>query len=342
MIVVGGQISGSPSVPAQIGIGSFGSSPVRLQFALDYRQLKISNRIMELELPDETNKRSNNPEIRERINMSVGFATLLLAIVTFWTTARISGIEDYLRSEISRRNSDLDQLSQRSTSIEKLANERELQLAKLDASLSEVLSDSLIAQSDLGRLQTQSATSETKLVLAELSRQNINKELAEKSRLFEVYQKREAFERLSAPLFLVGYFSENLSGEALLEGVNNIPENARNRQVNQYIALSKTNFAKVCRSFEYYQPLLPEILPNPGNPVDRMISSIGNDREEVMAQDRRAISDWNERYERYTESQNAYEQARVSEIDRLVADAKDCLCQTLVQDLEETNQVCSG
>lgn len=342
MIVVGGQISGSSSVPARIRIGSFGPSTVRLQFALDYRQLKISNRIMELDLPDETNKRSNNPEIREWINMSVGFATLLLAIVSFWTTARISGIEDYLRSEISRRNSDLDQLSQRSTSIEKLANERELQLAKLDASLSEVLSNSLIAQSDLGRLQTQSATSETKLELAELSRQNINKELAEKSRLFEIYQKKEAFERMSAPLFLVGYFSENLSGEALLEGLNNIPENARNRQVNQYIALAKTNFTKVCRSFEYYQPLLPEILPDPGNPVDRMVSSIGNDREEVMAQDRRAISDWNERYERYTESQNAHEQARVSEIGRLVADAKDCLCQTLVQDLEEVNQVCSG
>jgi hypothetical protein len=70
-------------------------------------------------------------ETREWLNVLVAIGALLIGVVSFWTTARISGLEDYLRSEIGRRNIELNELSQRTQRMQGLSDLQSDQLAAI-------------------------------------------------------------------------------------------------------------------------------------------------------------------------------------------------------------------
>ena len=286
-------------------------------------------------------KKGHIPEFREWLNAGIGLAALLLALVSFWTTARISGLEEYLRSEITRRNSDLDQLSERSASIEKLANEREAQLASLDAATSEILASSLLAQSQLAQVQSEVATARSRLAAAQLSRSNIENSLRDQSQNFDLFQRRQTFEQASLGLTLAGSIRmEEPSGRALLEQVRLLPEPAGRDENRRYLRLIKSDFEKVCPTFVSRLPKLPDRLPNPGSATDRMIDAIRDNRESVMAQDKLAIANWSREYEAYLEREKEYSQAKVDATFKLIIVARDCMCGTLTTNQFQKADIC--
>jgi hypothetical protein len=83
------------------------------------------------------------------LNALAALGTLAIGIVTLWTTARISGIEDYLRSEIGRRNSDLNVLSDRTRRLTAVAEDRSSLLEKLRSSTDRIIASSIAAQGSL-------------------------------------------------------------------------------------------------------------------------------------------------------------------------------------------------
>lgn len=83
------------------------------------------------------------------LNAVSALGTLAIGIVTLWTTARISGIEDYLRSEIGRRNSDLNTLSDRTRRLTAVAEDRSHLLENLRSSTDRVMASSIAAQGKL-------------------------------------------------------------------------------------------------------------------------------------------------------------------------------------------------
>jgi len=83
------------------------------------------------------------------LNAVAAIGTLAIGIATLWTTAQISGIEDYLRSEIGRRNSDLNALSDRTRRLAAVAEDRSSLLEKLRSSTDRVMASSIAAQGNL-------------------------------------------------------------------------------------------------------------------------------------------------------------------------------------------------
>jgi len=84
--------------------------------------------------------------IREWMNVVAAIGGLVVAVVALWATAQISGLENYLRSEIGRRNNELNSLSRKAESLEKTADERARRLSELQATTEALMASSVAAQ----------------------------------------------------------------------------------------------------------------------------------------------------------------------------------------------------
>jgi len=98
--------------------------------------------------------RRNWSELREWGNIGIAAAALLLSIVSFWVTLQVSSIEDYLRSEIGRRNFELNRLSDRASQLEEIAHKRETLLQELDAATVSALTSVSDAQLKISDAET--------------------------------------------------------------------------------------------------------------------------------------------------------------------------------------------
>jgi hypothetical protein len=282
--------------------------------------------------------KKHHPELREWINVLVGISALLLAAVSFWTTARISGLEDYLRSEISRRNSELDELSQRSREIEKVAIDRERQLARLDAATNQAIAASLLTQSelarsqnDLGSLRVNVATAKEQLASAKNSKDVLQEEFVHQTRDFELFQRQQAYQISSTSLWSLGgmYIYENLNGEAAVNLAGNVPKGAGNATIRKYIQVIKDRTTEVCPSLSKWQPTLPSPPKEPGFVgEDYDVSAKGAlrmSKAEWQAND----AAYSKVMKAYEENRKKYDEDRWQQTNAIIEMTQRCMCKTL-------------
>ena len=104
---------------------------------------------------------------REWANLAVAAAALILGVVSFWTTAQVSSLEDYLRSEIARDNGELNRLADRSAALEQDATQSAERLRQLRDTADELLLSSLRSQQELETANSEATSSRFRLFEAD-------------------------------------------------------------------------------------------------------------------------------------------------------------------------------
>lgn len=212
------------------------------------------------------------PEWREWIHVAVAVATFLLAVVSFWTTARISGLEAYLRSEISRRNSDLDALAKQSAGMAQLASERERQLARLDSATSEIIASSLSAQAQLaerqGELtQVHSEVSEARhrLSVTQASQQRLEEDFTKQEKAFDLFRRQKAYDQTMLTFSWFGLDEKIPSGVDVVQMIRRMAHLGQSTDNTLYPYLSEIDekFLRVCPGFDERQPSIDVVKPKP-------------------------------------------------------------------------------
>lgn len=290
-------------------------------------------------------KKPNLPELREWINALVGVSALLLALVSFWTTARISGLEGYLRSELSRRNTDLDKLAERAAQIERLAIEREEQLAQLDGATREIVASSISAQAllseaqaRLSNVEAEVSTARYQLASTERALDSVASDFRGQTEAFDLFRRRQSFEYATLQLAVQSLsLFEQPTGAKLVSEIANIPEPTRQNEIKRYIGIIKEDFGKVCPDFMRRIPSLPDRLKNPGLPLNRVLRDSRSPPETQTD-----LEKWQKQYSEYLASDRAYTDARNNAISSLIEDAENCMCRTLSTDGYSPSQICPG
>lgn len=293
--------------------------------------------------------------LREWLNVIAAIGALLVGIVTFWTTARISGLEDYLRSEISRRNSDLNAISNQTQRLSALAEERAERLANLQNITDQVTANNLVAQSrlivnqqELSRLgvdiiSARQTISEERnrlyLLNEQASRQSSIIELFRRQRLSEAAFSRIAFVRLSD-------IEKDFSGESVYNEISHWTSQQFDRDLHPYFADFHKNALRTCKSLASYSPSIPPKIEYPDGPKrPGSISSDGNSYLMTNKEYERwnyELKEWNKRYSDISAANNLRFEAQQKSSQYLFNAASHCICQALATEDQPIDKVCPG
>jgi hypothetical protein len=276
--------------------------------------------------------------IREWSNLAVGIGALLVAIVSVWTTAQISGLEDYFRSEISRRNSDLNGLADQGRRLNALADEREKRLADLQTTTEQVTASSLEAQGkllatqqELSRLgfavvnaKQSVATSEARLAL-------LRTQSDHQSSSIDLYKRQRFFEQVHLRVLWRGYREDQhgaiLDGEAAYKMITSWAVGEFDPELAPYLDEFISNAKNTCEWIRSYRPGIPEQLSFPPGPMP-----LGG----------AARAEWEKRWEAAGESQRRALDA--SEVARkyVLEATGSCMCRALATARHTAKEICGG
>lgn len=295
---------------------------------------------------------------REWMNVLAAVGALLVGVVSLWTTAQISGLEDYFRSEIKRRNSDLNTLAAQSRRLNTLADERSNELAKLQTTTDAITALNLAAQGrliatqqELTKLGFEVAGARQTLAHSEARLTSLAAQSSEQVRLIDRFRRKHFYERASMRIFFVNLFSEEgevnlLRGERVYQSIVNLPASEVNSELIQYLPEFTANARSTCQWIRSYNPEVPRQVPYPkgpampGKPSEDGRSKLMTDREykQWIAQ----TEDWNKRWSEVSATNRAaFEQTqRIREY--LSEAAANCICRALVNADNSASEICPG
>lgn len=223
---------------------------------------------------DEARPIRNWPELREWANVFTAFAALALGVVSFWTTTQISGIEDYFRSEISRRNAEIGSATSRAERLERRVSRSEERLEDLRVAADKFAAASSTAQSVL--LTSQQQLLETNSELSSNRRTLTNLEAA----VIEQKQQIDTFRRsrvmLDASFELSRYYFRNRAepdrrnrhpGQEGLDELRNVGLAVTDAELAPFYASIRDSASKICRYLENYSPPIPNEKTLPTSPI---------------------------------------------------------------------------
>ena len=272
-----------------------------------------------------------------------------MGVVSFWTTARISGLEDYLRSEIGRRNSELNALSARSERAQSFAEKRAEALANLQFSADELAASFASTQARLeqaktalGDLQLQAVTSQGKL--SELN----NRASAQADRL-DLLNRRRVYQEVSmgAVWRLMLNSSPQPLGEAAYEFVVSSSAPADENDLLPYYAELRTAAALTCRQIKSYSPAIPEQIKYPEHPTPpgervKGMQTVYKMTLQQKADWEKAQKDWSQKWDEASKSNDAASHYGIA-AQRYAADTvSQCACTALATERHPASAICPG
>lgn len=295
------------------------------------------------------NKARDWPEIREWANLAIALTALLVGVVTFWTTTQISGLEDYFRSEISQRNSDLEDATYRARQLDDRLRVGQERLAELQVTADRLAAANNEAQSRIVGLQSRSfdlLTSQQRTERALSDSQDqlalTASQIADQQLLVEKYRRedvlahaRRTFRYLEFTEFLRGESSEysnTFDGPFALKELSNFGLGVTSVTHMPYYEAIRTRGVALCRRLESYSPDIPKVRahpklgPRPGrvdkNGVRWMTS---RETERWNAQ----FAAWNEKWDQTTKHNNSIREARRAIEEYIVASLNSCACRSI-------------
>lgn len=291
------------------------------------------------------------PEIREWLNVVTAVAALLLAAVSFWTTARISGLEDYLRSEISRRNSELDSISSRSKNIEKLAIERERQLASLDGATNSIIASSLLAQaqlaqsqSSLSQVRTEALAARQQLSDTRVAEAQLKNSLNAQASDFDLFRRRQAYQYASMNIsFTTLYFvdgGEFPTAADFAQSAKSMRPDTGSETLAPYFLEIRNNFDRACPLYGAKDTSLPPKGTMPPAPTIRYIK--GTSSAEIDRLTKEAQDKYTRDFQGYMVTQRNRNDAEIKMFRELSDEASKCACLSLANQEFSSAQICPG
>lgn len=301
-------------------------------------------------MPTRRRKTRQWGEIRDWLNVAAALGALLIGIVSLWTTAQISGLEDYLRSEITRRNTDLNAVAARSSMLERTAEARAERLATIQASLDNLLSSSLRVQQDLigsqgelASVRAQVGEARGALSAARAEATTVRGLFTTQAREFEILRRQQAYEYATIQLAFSTVredFHDISLGQRLRDSLVNLRAPRRQQWLAPYLSKVSRLVDQVCPDLQRKQlnlspkPVLPEA-PEVNYPRNASSARIIELRNEAM--DR-----WGLDIKKYSEANDAYYRRLQQERERLTVVANECVCLALSDDGFATSDICEA
>jgi len=152
-------------------------------------------------------------DILDWINAASSIAVIMLGIVTLWVTVRISGLEDYFRSEVARRNQEIVTTSRE-------LNAAKLGVEKAQRDLANIKSQRDSLEREIDQITELLQEKESDLVnrLAEIEdTRNENEGLLRRSR-----QIREIADRIEKENALRDFYFRNFNADQTIRGTTQI------------------------------------------------------------------------------------------------------------------------
>ncbi|MDY7096756.1 MAG: hypothetical protein SXU28_01325 [Pseudomonadota bacterium] len=301
-------------------------------------------------------KPRNWPEIREWFQVIIAFVALLVAVVSFWTTTQISGLEDYLRSEVSRRNSELDRLASDTDRVRTAAANQEEQLAELSASADRLVSNYIDAQAnvertrdELIRIQGEAATAQNALISKQLESDALEVEVAEQRDAIDFFRRRRVYEAsIFRILFGVGLDPDDdeISGERVLTLLGSLYPSSSESELSPYYDETRLRAARICEPLRSFKPEIPPKQEYPDNPPrygTPVMTSQGlgyrMTEEEARLQEE-AREKWREDFNAVTEANGARSDLIISVNEYLRNYGQRCVCLALATEKHSAEDIC--
>jgi hypothetical protein len=295
--------------------------------------------------------------VREWTNLAVGGGALLVAIVSVWTTAQISGIEDYFRSEISRRNSDLNSLADQARRLGTLADERERRLAQLQTSTERITASNLAAQGklistqeELSRLGFEVLSAKQTIATSKASLASLSAQSNQQKDLIDLFRRQRFFEKASLRLLFRGIWSEQnnsaFDGEIAFQTITNWAAADVDPDLAAYLPDFRAKARRTCEWIRTYKPVIPEQQPYPKGPAmpGKLVDN-GTARQMTQKEYQAwtaAQEAWNKRWSEVSEANRRAFEASQKAREFLSKATATCVCQALVTANHPASAICPG
>ena len=295
--------------------------------------------------------------IREWTNLAVAIGVLLVAIVSVWTTTQISGLEDYFRSEIARRNSDLNTLADQGRRLSGLADEREKQLADLQTTTEKVTASSMEAQGrllatqqELSRLGIEVVSAKQTIAGSEARLSSLAAQSARQVSLIDLFRRQRFFERAYMRVVFAGIRfdqqKEPYDGETMYRLITNWTPGELDPELAVYLPEFRSNAMGTCEWIRSYKPTIAQRQSYPDAPTMPGKRTADGDSVRMTQREYRdwiaARDDWNKRFgEVSAANDRSMKSAQVAR-ENLNKAATSCICQALGTAQNSPGAICQG
>lgn len=286
--------------------------------------------------------------IREWLNVFATIGMLLIGVVSIWTTARISGVEDYFRSEVTRRNSDLNSLSERSAALERVAKIRAEQLLELQTSIDTLIAASLDAQRRLSDTQSELDKVRYEVLSAELTldktlRDQVSAQALfdEQATQFDLFKRKKTYTSTIIRMILRDFYEnedDSLIGSKIEDVLLTFPLSEEDMQLSEYYESMRANFPKVCPHFRSLKPDLPKVSPKPEPPTITYRSDASS--AHIAALTKEAQDKWSREWEEWNVSINSNNKAHINWLEKIHETLRVCVCRSLASEKFAPSMVC--
>lgn len=283
----------------------------------------------------ETRTKRDWHTVRAWAEFAIALAALLVAIVSIWTTAQISGLEDYLHSEITRRNVELDEAALNARRLDQQVQQSRARLEELratadrlgvSASDAQIRSIALLAEQQ--RMKADLETSRTAL-------STITNEIAMKEARLAEYRRSEVFMDATFTFSLRMSDDEIGKGRYGAYALDEMKNFGLGRQSDDKQALYervRTTGAAICRSLANFAPSFPDQIETPklGKPPGEPTGD-GRYRMTVKEADEwyQRQLDWNDAFNKNWSYNSSIRKAKGEAADYVRKALTHCTCVAL-------------
>jgi hypothetical protein len=312
---------------------------------------------MEDQVPAQSATQRDWGSIRDWMNVLAAVGALLVGIVSLWTTAQISGLEDYFRSEIARRNSDLDTLAGQSRRLSVLADERTNELAKLQTATDQLTASNLQAQGkllstqqELSKIGFEVVAAKQTIASSEVRLALLNSRSAEQLNLIDRFRRQRLFERAYMRIVYRGIWSDQndtgYDGETVYKLIVEWPVGQTDADLAAYLPEFTANARSTCQWIRSYKPMLPKEQPYPKGPKIPG-KPTGDGQSYRMSQSEyqqwmSAQDEWSRRFSEVSVANDRALKASQRSRDYLNKAAASCVCQALATAGNSASAICEG
>lgn len=291
--------------------------------------------------------------LKDWLDLALPVATLILGVVSLWTTIQISGLEDYFRSEIVRRNADIGLLSERSLLTENRLVARERRVEELTSAAGKlgILNEEqrLVLSrtaAELSQLRSQAMDVQGALDAAIEDRRRLESDVLSQTRSLELLHRQEVYNAISGRHFAI--WVNALAGlDRSSPGQRHIGSEFRqllmtmslsDARLSPYLAEVKREFDLVCPAISTLAVTFPARPADPdfAAPPFRPIRS-ATDREEFMALWELKNNTEASAYRQWT---TEYSEQLTATWDRVTGQFESCVCSALATETIRQSEVC--
>jgi len=191
-------------------------------------------------------------KIRDATNLGITAIALIVSVLSLWTAAKVSDVEDFFKSEIVRRNTDLNITVRKARQIESRSLKREEYLEAVQQQTEQALqkaadADIILADAKLEIADTkrQVDTAAIEYKLSELNRLRLSGEISKLRESSEIFFRQSAARRMITLINNITNAPTDSKSSSLIEILQNIDVDAEPVIANQ-MTISKRRMATVC------------------------------------------------------------------------------------------------